>query len=79
MKSILKKSGFDEINFQARQFARILENAKVQNNSTHNGCKIIRLKVDDINSAVIDIVSKEEYIANSKKMYHLIFITTEKY
>ena len=24
-----KKSGFDEINFQARQFARILENAEI--------------------------------------------------
>lgn len=63
-----KKSGFDEINFQARQFARTLENAKIQSNSTHNGCKIIRLKVDEINGAIIDIVSKEEYTANFKNV-----------
>lgn len=63
-----KKSGFEEINFQARQFARILENAKIQSNSTHNGCKIIRLKVDDIHSAVIDIISKEEYVTNAKNI-----------
>ena len=68
-----KKSGFDEINFQARQFARILENAKIISNSSHKECKIIRLKVDEINSAIIDIVSKEEYVANAKNMPQNIY------
>ncbi len=63
-----KKSGFDEINFQARQFARILENTKIISNSSHNGYKIIRVKVDEINSAIIDIISKEEYSINSKNV-----------
>lgn len=36
-------------------------------------CKIIRLKVDEINSAIIDIVSKEEYVANAKNMPQNIY------
>ena len=39
-----KKSGFDEINFQAREFARILENSKILDSVKKDSYKIIRLK-----------------------------------
>ena len=41
-----KKSGFDEINFQAREFARILENAIVVESIRKDLYKIIRLKIE---------------------------------
>ena len=34
-----KKNGFDEINFQAREFARILENAKIDKSKLVDGHK----------------------------------------
>ena len=42
-----KKSGFDEINFQAREFARILENAIVVESIKKDLYKIIRLKIEN--------------------------------
>lgn len=63
-----KKSGFDEINFQARQFARILENATIVESKNEKDCKIIRLKVSEQNKAIIDVISKEDYITNSKNI-----------
>ena len=59
-----KKSGFDEINFQAREFARILEDAEVLDSTSVNGHKIIRVKVQDIQVSYIDIISKEQYNQN---------------
>lgn len=57
-----KKNGFDEINFQAREFARILEDALVVNTSQSDNLRIVTLKVTKQNhSVVIDIVSKEDY------------------
>ncbi|MBP9616156.1 MAG: phosphate starvation-inducible protein PhoH, partial [Aliarcobacter sp.] len=35
-----KKSGFDEINFQAREFARILENSEILNSIKKESYKI---------------------------------------
>ncbi|RXJ86885.1 PhoH family protein [Arcobacter sp. CECT 8985] len=61
-----KKSGFDEINFQAREFARILENSDILEAKKVNDYKIVRLKIEDIMSVTIDIVSKDEYKINSK-------------
>ncbi len=57
-----KKSGFDEINFQAREFARILEDAQVLRTPHHDHLRIVTLKVlKDGLSVIIDIISKELY------------------
>ena len=61
-----KKSGFDEINYQAREFARILENAKVLKSQSIDGYKIIRLEISDLSVSTIDIISKESYDLDSK-------------
>lgn len=63
-----KKSGFDEINFQAREFARILENSKIISSKKHKDKKIIRLNILNEFNTVVDIVSKDEYIASSKNI-----------
>lgn len=68
-----KKSGFDEINFQAREFARTLENATIENSISIEEHKIVRLKVLDKSGAMIDIISKDEYVANSKNVAINIF------
>ena len=62
-----KKSGFEEINFQAREFARILENATIIESIKKDFYKIIRLKINDKNT-FIDIISKEEYDVNIKNI-----------
>ena len=63
-----KKSGFEEINFQAREFARILENSKIVSSSKFNDKKIIRLNILNEYNTVVDIVSKDEYISSSKNI-----------
>jgi PhoH-like ATPase len=63
-----KKSGFDEINFQAREFARILENSIILNSSKKDSYKIIRLKIENDKNTIIDIISKEEYDVNIKNI-----------
>ena len=63
-----KKSGFDEINFQAREFARILENSEILNSIKKESYKIIRLKIQNDKNTIIDIISKEEYQVNIKNI-----------
>ena len=63
-----KKSGFDEINFQAREFARILENSKIISSKKYKDKKIITLNILNEFNTVVDIVSKDEYIASSKNI-----------
>ena len=63
-----KKSGFDEINFQAREFARILENSEIISSKKDENCKIIRLEVFDKKSAIVDIISKDNYDTNIKNV-----------
>ncbi len=63
-----KKSGFDEINFQAREFARILENSEIISSKKEENHKIIRLEVFDKKSAIVDIISKDEYDTNIKNV-----------
>lgn len=63
-----KKSGFDEINFQAREFARLLENSKIISSKKHKDKRIIRLNILNEYNTVVDIVSKDEYIASSKNI-----------
>lgn len=57
-----KKSGFGEINFQAREFGRILSEAEVINTRKAGGKKdvtIMSLKVKDI---FVDIISFKDYM-----------------
>jgi len=63
-----KKSGFDEINFQAREFARILENSEILISEKVGSYKIIRLEVYGTKGAIIDVISKEEYTINIKNV-----------
>lgn len=63
-----KKSGFDEINFQAREFARLLENSNIISTNSFNDKKIIRLNLVNSINTVIDIISKDEYIASTKNI-----------
>jgi len=63
-----KKSGFDEINFQAREFARILENSTILNSIKKDNYKIIRLKIENNKNTIIDIISKDEYEVNTKNV-----------
>ena len=63
-----KKSGFDEINFQAREFARILENSKFISSEVFRDIKIIRVKIEGSFETIIDIVSKDDYRVSSKNI-----------
>jgi PhoH-like ATPase len=63
-----KKSGFDEINFQAREFARILENSIILESIKKDSYKIIRIKIENDKNTTIDIISKEEYDINIKNV-----------
>ena len=63
-----KKSGFDEINFQAREFARILENSEIISSKKENNHKIVRLEIFGRKNATIDVISKDEYIVNIKNV-----------
>ncbi len=63
-----KKSGFDEINFQAREFARILESADIIESKKQGEYKIIRLQINDKLNAIIDVISKENYDVNVKNV-----------
>ena len=63
-----KKSGFDEINFQAREFARILENSTIINTKKDGNFKIVSLEIHSQKEAIIDIISCEEYAINTKNV-----------
>lgn len=63
-----KKSGFDEINFQARQFARILENSQVLESKIKDSLKIIRLEVNNKEKCFVDIISKDSYELDTKNI-----------
>ncbi len=63
-----KKSGFDEINFQAREFARILENSNILESKVQNGLKIIRLEVLHKTNCIVDIISKDIYTLDTKNI-----------
>ncbi len=59
-----KKGGFEEINFQAREFARILENAQIEKSKQVDGHKLVRLKVLEPHVTIIDVISKDNYDAS---------------
>lgn len=63
-----KKSGFDEINYQAREFGRLLSDAEVLSMYSVSGdYKIIELKINHGHNVRVDIISKEMYKADSSK------------
>ena len=68
-----KKSGFDEINFQAREFARILEKSIIKNTKKIDNYTIVSLHIDGVKDIDIDIISKEIYEVNSKNIQLNIF------
>lgn len=62
-----KKSGFDEINYQAREFGRLLGDAEVLSmNTVSDGYKIIELKINHGHNVRVDIISKEIYKVESQ-------------
>jgi len=61
-----KKSGFEEINYQARQFARFLEDSKIISTSKENNeHQIISLEIGTI---FINIISKSNYKTDTAKI-----------
>jgi len=63
-----KKSGFEEINFQAREFARLLENSQIIYSKKIDEYKIIKLKIEHQKEIIVDIISKEKYAVNEKNI-----------
>lgn len=63
-----KKSGFEEINFQAREFARILENSLIISSKKDGDFRIIRLKIEKDFELFVDIISKDDYKIDSKNI-----------
>ena len=61
-----KKSGFEEINYQAREFGRLLSDAEVISMSRVSGdYKLVELKINHGHNIRVDIISKEMYKADS--------------
>ena len=57
-----KKSGHDEINYQARSFARLLENyATITSKTEKDGCNIVSMRISNGQEIDIVIVSKSKY------------------
>ena len=67
-----KKAGFNEINYQAREFARVLEDNKVVNQINQDEVSVISLLLKDKKTR-IDIISKENYKARSSTYAPNIF------
>jgi PhoH-like ATPase len=63
-----KKSGFDEINFQARQFARTLENSEILETKNENDYSFVRVKIVSDTTTYIDIVSSKNYKISEKNV-----------
>lgn len=62
-----KKSGFDDINFNARQFARLLEESEIKRQDVINGIHIIETNIDSLNIN-IKIISKNNYVCEDKNI-----------
>jgi PhoH-like ATPase len=56
-----KKSGFDEINFQAREFGRMLSGATILETKKIDGITITTVSLDNEKQQLVDIISKEKY------------------
>lgn len=56
-----KKSGFNEINFQAREFARILSNAEILNSRMVDDLTITTVSLAPNSNRILEIISKDKY------------------
>ena len=81
-----KKSGFDEINYQARQFARFLEDSDIKASFEAQKHQIISLEIGTVS---INIISKSSYetdtqrislnISNDRKILEIASFANEYY
>lgn len=62
-----KKSGFEEINYNARQFARFLEESEILGKYEENGLLYIKTRIESL-GVELYIVSKQEYKCESTKV-----------
>ena len=62
-----KKSGFEEINYNARQFARFLEESEILGKYEENGLLYIKTRIESL-GVELYIVSKQEYRCESTKV-----------
>ena len=62
-----KKSGFEEINYNARQFARLLEEAEIISKETKGNLLFIKTRIESLNIELF-IVSKKEYECENSKI-----------
>ena len=62
-----KKSGFDELNYNARQFARFLEEAEIISKEQKDDLLFIKTKIESLNIELF-IVSKQEYKCENSKI-----------
>ena len=62
-----KKSGFDEINYNARQFARLLEESEIIAKYNSDNLLYIKTRIESLNIELY-IVSKQEYKCETSKV-----------
>src|SRR5574344_1620609 len=62
-----KKSGFEEINYNARQFARLLEEAEIISKEIKGNLLFIMTRIESLNIELF-IVSKKEYECENSKI-----------
>ena len=82
-----KKTGFEEINFQAREFGRLIEGAKVLNTIKVEKDNVIIMEVSIKDNIIIHITSFKEYgidikehsILNDRKIIKVAQFSTEYY
>lgn len=60
-----KKSGFDEINFQARSFGRLLQDASILENIEVGDLNVIKIEINSGSDVYLHIITKKTYEADS--------------
>lgn len=60
-----KKIGFDEINFQARSFGRLLQDASIIENISHGEMNVIKVELNSGSEIQLHIITKSEYQSDS--------------
>ena len=82
-----KKTGFEEINFQAREFGRLIESAEVLNTIKVEKDNVVIMEVSIKDNIIIHITSFKEYgidikehsILNDRKIIKVAQFSTEYY
>ena len=74
-----KKSGLEEINYQAREFGRLLGDADLISMNTVSGdYKITQLKINKGYNVRVDIISKDKYKSETTKVIAINIINDRK-